>query len=260
MSTSKTYEIDELANMTPAMGKNRYQALKLDIQSNGQKHPILLRNDKIIDGRHRYKACKELGITPIVNELGNISNEETINIIASYTQGKASTPTQLAAEALKHYYALKSMSKKITIDDVATKFGVGSKTLKRLNYCYKENKEYLEAFLDGDGIEIYSEKYNKKIVCKEIYGLEQTLRYNEKTKPTRVIQAEESTTSYEYDVNIEFQTEEAKDFFWKKYHSIRFGISKEDVLCQDFIEFSNFKYPMSNINLTSNTSVNYDDE
>lgn len=259
MATITIYEIDNLANMTPIMSNNRYEALKLDIESKGQKQEILLRNNKIIDGRHRYKACIELGIEPIVKELGNISDEEVIDEIKSYTQGKASTPSQLAAEALKHYITLKNMGENVTLDGIAISYGVGDKTLKRLNYCYKQNSEYLDIFLDGDSVEIYSEKYGKKIVCNQVYTLEQTLKYNNSVKPSRVYREEESTIGYAYDVNIEFETEEGKDFFWKKYNDYTFSIAKDSPMCQDYIQYTNMKYPITNESLMPNSSIDQND-
>lgn len=63
------YEFHEAADMFPMMNKRQFEALKADIKKNGLLEPIRLHEGKIIDGRCRYKACMELGITPATQEL-----------------------------------------------------------------------------------------------------------------------------------------------------------------------------------------------
>lgn len=48
----------------PEMPPAEFRALVDDIDSNGLREPIVLYEGKILDGNHRYRACKELGITP----------------------------------------------------------------------------------------------------------------------------------------------------------------------------------------------------
>jgi len=58
------YEIHEHALVIPVMNELDYESLRDDIQENGLNNPITLYEGKILDGRHRYQACRELGITP----------------------------------------------------------------------------------------------------------------------------------------------------------------------------------------------------
>jgi hypothetical protein len=50
--------------LIPTMDRGRYAELYLDIKAHGQKVPCLLWRGQLIDGRHRLKACRELGIEP----------------------------------------------------------------------------------------------------------------------------------------------------------------------------------------------------
>lgn len=53
-----------LADIFPMMNEEEYQSLKEDIRKNGLIEPVWLYEDKILDGRNRYKACVELEIEP----------------------------------------------------------------------------------------------------------------------------------------------------------------------------------------------------
>lgn len=57
--------IHEAANIFPSMTEEEYEGLKADIQVNGQLEPIILYDWRILDGKHRNRACLELGIQPI---------------------------------------------------------------------------------------------------------------------------------------------------------------------------------------------------
>jgi hypothetical protein len=51
------------------MDEEGIRELGLDIKNNGQKDPIILFQDRILDGRNRYLACKMYSIIPIYKEL-----------------------------------------------------------------------------------------------------------------------------------------------------------------------------------------------
>lgn len=57
------------AEVLPEMGSDEFAELVEDIRRNGLLCPITCLGSKIIDGRHRYKACVQLGIEPVYDEL-----------------------------------------------------------------------------------------------------------------------------------------------------------------------------------------------
>lgn len=58
-------EFHPAANLFPMLTGAEYEALKADIEANGQLEPIWLHPDgRILDGRNRYCACCDLGIEP----------------------------------------------------------------------------------------------------------------------------------------------------------------------------------------------------
>ncbi len=53
-----------LAEQFPLMEGAEYERFKRDIARNGLIDPITVHDGLILDGRHRYRACRELGIEP----------------------------------------------------------------------------------------------------------------------------------------------------------------------------------------------------
>lgn len=61
-------EIHPLAELIPSMRDEEYRALREDIAEHGLHDPITLYEGKVLDGRHRMRACDELGIDPATRE------------------------------------------------------------------------------------------------------------------------------------------------------------------------------------------------
>jgi len=58
-----------LAELFPPMNDDDYQALKADIARRGQLNPVTVQDGQVLDGRHRWRACCELGILCHVRDL-----------------------------------------------------------------------------------------------------------------------------------------------------------------------------------------------
>jgi site-specific DNA-methyltransferase (adenine-specific) len=50
------------------MADDAYQALKADIAAHGLREPVWTWRGELIDGRHRLRACRELGVEPLFRE------------------------------------------------------------------------------------------------------------------------------------------------------------------------------------------------
>jgi len=57
-------EFHPLAAIFPLMEGAEFDALKADIESQGQLEPIYLHEGKVLDGRNRYRACRAVGREP----------------------------------------------------------------------------------------------------------------------------------------------------------------------------------------------------
>jgi hypothetical protein len=63
-TTPPQYEFHPFANKFRMMTDAEYRDLVADIKAHGEHEPIWLYQGKILDGRNRDKACRELGIKP----------------------------------------------------------------------------------------------------------------------------------------------------------------------------------------------------
>ena len=54
----------EIADLFPLIEGDEFKLLCGDIEKEGLNHPVILLDDKILDGRNRYRACVKVGIEP----------------------------------------------------------------------------------------------------------------------------------------------------------------------------------------------------
>jgi ParB-like chromosome segregation protein Spo0J len=82
----------EFARYLPKMSDQEFNVFKADIKQRGQQVPIVIYRQGggkfvILDGRHRQRACKELGITPIY-EVYQGKKENLLNHVISLNIGR----------------------------------------------------------------------------------------------------------------------------------------------------------------------------
>ena len=63
--TCPNLQYHELSTIFPLINGEDFCLMTKDIEINGQREPIVLFEGKILDGRNRYRACRELEIAPI---------------------------------------------------------------------------------------------------------------------------------------------------------------------------------------------------
>jgi hypothetical protein len=77
-----TMEFHEVANIFPLMDGEQFRDLCTDIATNGLIEPIWIWQDKIIDGRNRYRACVQIGIPADCREYKG-TEEGLLNFVLS---------------------------------------------------------------------------------------------------------------------------------------------------------------------------------
>lgn len=102
-------KIHPLADILPAMSEREYQSLKHSIELTGQQEPILVMDGLLVAGRHRLKACNELGIEPKINSIKSNGKTPMDMVVAmDFARRNMNTSAKACAAAEVIEYVLKN--------------------------------------------------------------------------------------------------------------------------------------------------------
>jgi hypothetical protein len=90
-------EAHEIATLFPTMSDVDLAHLRESIERQGQLEDVLLFEGKILDGRHRYEACVELGREPRVREFQGSAQDAFVHSVALNLSRRHLTTVQRAA-------------------------------------------------------------------------------------------------------------------------------------------------------------------
>ncbi len=94
------YPVHSVAELFPEMDDESYEAFKEDIRCHKQSEPIVLWKKQLIDGRHRLRACNELGIKPIVVDIPS-SDDPLVYVLSHNLHRRHLSTSQRAMIAAK---------------------------------------------------------------------------------------------------------------------------------------------------------------
>jgi ParB-like chromosome segregation protein Spo0J len=90
-------DVHEIATLFPTMSEVDMDDLKASIEKEGQLEEILVFEDQILDGRHRYEACLALGIEPRLRVFEGTAQEAFAYSVALNLSRRHLTTVQRAA-------------------------------------------------------------------------------------------------------------------------------------------------------------------
>lgn len=122
-------------HLMPSLPADVYAGLKASISANGQHVPILVdEGNNILDGHHRYRACCELGIEPVVSVVADIADdaEKRLRIYSlNLDKRDLSATERKAIERDQRAAALTLLAKGIAGREVARMVGRPETTIRR---------------------------------------------------------------------------------------------------------------------------------
>lgn len=233
----------DLVGSNPFTNWEDYQANKASIAdpSIGQLEAIVLYKGKCIDGYHRTKICKELGINVRVREITNeLSEEQLLHIVLAFEARRNTTLTQKAVRAYR-------LSKEygISMVDAAKSAGVRVQLVKYVSTIAKYG--YADTLNNGvDRLleELFQGRKIKIIDCskiKETTSLEASAKYMKSLAEGSIEIDDKYTIQWNPDSHI--KNEAGKKWYYENMKVIE-GLDsvKNNVhLIQCMIELANYK-------------------
>jgi len=143
------------AELCPPMTADELDALVTDIKEHGLLEPIVVFEDMILDGRHRFEACRRSKIKPrFAPYKGNGAMEY---VVSKNVKRRHLTPTQLAmvASDLEKQIASRAGRREdpngnSSRDLAAKTVGVGTRTIQRVQRIEQEAPDLLPKLRSGD--------------------------------------------------------------------------------------------------------------
>lgn len=131
-------ELDPCCMEFPPMEDDDFESLKASIDRNGLLQPILLWQGRVLDGRHRLKACAELNKPPVFKELTCSYEKATSMAFAANINRRnlsvgqrALLGARLATRKPGQTKASKQVESPFTQEDAAKLFGVSRDAVQR---------------------------------------------------------------------------------------------------------------------------------
>ena len=178
--------IHKISNELPKMSESEYKMLKKSIEEQGQLVPVYLYRGKLVDGRHRLKALKELksNIIKFINLPNNWTLKKVKEFILGTEQRSHETKAQLAIRA---YFDYKQNGG--SMQDVGSKYGVDKSDISRAKKI-EENlgTNILNELLEKRKVMLQNGRYysNLKSIVQYINSIKKELKNNKK-EPTNEI-------------------------------------------------------------------------
>ena len=177
LATINVNELKEdktLSELVPEMTTDEYERFIDSVKKSGIQTPIHIRNDMtILDGRHRVKACKELGIKEIECLVHNFNKSESIEFVRDTAiERRNLSKAQRVDIVLRSEDLVSSLVKQAKVnqgkrndltsrpdgpkvnlqtnENLAEIAGVGPMTVKRMKKIKREAPDVYEEVVKGD--------------------------------------------------------------------------------------------------------------
>jgi ParB-like chromosome segregation protein Spo0J len=173
-------ERHQVADLFPMMSDECFQNLKADIQAHGQREDITVWKGQLVDGRHRLRACAELGIEPQIAELMD-ETDPVAWAISHNLHRRHLSPSQLAmvADKVRGIYDEEGKAAKVEGGKSAGKNRPKSKDAANLPQANKRGKDSRDKAAEAVGVSGKLADAAKKVRSKGTEELQQAVESGE---------------------------------------------------------------------------------
>lgn len=234
----KTYPINEdLAGLVPMANEAEQLILKNEIrEENGLLLPVILWRGHIVDGRCRQKACSELGIEMLVEELDPaLTYDEVARKVKGYNSRRNLTPTQKVMAACRQ--SLKASCKLSTVE-IAKAWGISRDILGNARFIANTNPEWADTLFNGGSVKVIDHNGNPKLTNKvtTIYAYLKKLS-----------EAVREDTQHAWHEDTYIKTQAGKEWYYSQVSSLD---SQTDIIRVKMLlaELANYKFSAGDIN------------
>jgi len=155
----------ELATALPEMSDLEYEELKQSIKENGQRDAGIVYDGQVLDGRHRYRACQELGL-PFAYRAYDVKKDGAIPevfVLDANIKRRHLTSTQRAAIGAELLDKIEKAKIGKTAKIAADATGASIRSVERAKKLKQEDPEAFEEVKKGKvGLKTASNEVAKK--------------------------------------------------------------------------------------------------
>lgn len=153
--------LSPLTALFPSMTAEQYAALKESIARHGLLEPLLVHRGEVIDGRHRWQACQELGLEPRVQVVPDDADPIAC-VLARNAARRDLSPSQRALIAARLSLrsprgrpAASADAALLTVDQAAAQLAVGARSVKRARGLLQGARPDLVAAVEAGRLSVH---------------------------------------------------------------------------------------------------------
>ena len=143
----ETYEFHQYCNLLPDMQEGEFDELKDDIKKNGLLNPIVLFENFILDGKHRYRACLESNINPIFTDFSGDKQKALSFVISQNIRRRNLDPSQRSVIGIRIKKELADLAaeRQKEAGKLGSEFGkLGGRGIDKGTEEYRDKKREME--------------------------------------------------------------------------------------------------------------------
>jgi ParB/Sulfiredoxin domain len=170
------YEFHPIANIFPLMTGQEFDRFRDDIKAKKLQEPIIIHENKILDGRNRYNACKELRLTPDIkpydgyDPLGFVLSANLHRRHLNESQ-RAMVAAKLVTTKLGDNQHIKKEGRPIDQPTAAHMLNVSAKSVQRAKEVVDKATPNIQALVENGKVPVSVAKEVAKLPREEQAGL-----------------------------------------------------------------------------------------